>query len=102
MVFNTLYTKSQSDDYMYLLFFVMPLHWTQNIESFGKFQQVALLLFPYVFRKVYYFYQNMSMINYANYHKNADDIFHCAYIYIYINMMYTQTFPYHYLEMCTI
>ena len=76
----------------------MLMHWTQNIESFGKFQQVVLLLFPYVFRKVYYSYLNMLMINYANYLKNTDDIFHCAYIYI----VYTQTFPYYYLEMCII
>ena len=84
-------------------FFVMLMHWTQNIESFGKFQQVVLFLFPYVFPKVYYFYQNMLMINYANYMnylKNADDVFHCANIYIYV--IYTQTFPYHYLKICTI
>ena len=37
-------------------FFVMLIHWIQNIESFGRFQQVVLLLFPYVFRKVCYFY----------------------------------------------
>ena len=64
-------------------FFVMLMHWTQNIESFRTFQQVVLLLFLYVFQKVYYFYQNMLMINYANYLKNADDIFHCSYIYMY-------------------
>ena len=37
-------------------FFVMLMHWTQNIESFGKFQQVVLFLFPYVFGKVYDLY----------------------------------------------
>ena len=38
------------------IIFVMLMHWTQNIGSFRKFQHVVLLLFPYVFRKVYSFY----------------------------------------------
>ena len=80
-------------------FFVMLMHWTQNIESLGKFQQLVLLLFPYVFRKVYYFYLNMLIINYANYLKMLMTFsVVCPYVYI----MYTQTFAYHYLEMWTI